>query len=43
MKDRLFQIIAAALLFAAGWASHAWLHECPKPADTAPKVETARL
>lgn len=40
MRERLVQIIAAALLFAAGWAAHDWLHECPKPADTAPNVET---
>lgn len=40
MKDRLIQIIAAALLFAAGWAAHSWLHECPTASTCAPTVET---
>ena len=40
MKSKLMQIIAAVLIFAAGYATHWALHTCPEVKQTAPTVDT---
>lgn len=38
MNNKIIQIIAAVLIFAAGYGTHAWLHTCPEPEKSAPTV-----
>ena len=40
MKNKLMQIIAPVLIFAAGYATHWALHTCPEVKQTAPTVDT---
>ena len=38
MNNKIIQIIAAVLIFAAGYGTNAWLHTCPEPEKSAPTV-----
>ena len=40
MNNKIIQIIAAVLIFAAGYGTHAWLHTCPQPEKSEPTVGT---